>query len=128
VSPNHKGITNNKKLGVEYPNTLSYINPGPFCEGLPISEPPDSFTPDCDEEEEKATEETLQSSTSRNPEFSLNVNSPQSHNIIQNEIPDFIKDLQLTNNTAEPFIQVYNSGIFWMTCESESTSLTAKRF
>jgi hypothetical protein len=75
-----------------------------------------------------ATEETSQPSTSRNPEFSLKVTSPQSHKITQNEISELIKDLQLTNNTKEPFLQVYNSEIFWMTCESESISLTAKRF
>jgi len=75
-----------------------------------------------------STDETQQTSTSRNPEFSLNVNSPQSQKISQDEISDLIKDLQLTNNTAEPFIKFYISGIFWMTCEGESISLTAKRF
>jgi len=47
---------------------------------------------------------------------------------MQKKISDLIKDLYLTNNTAEPFIQVYNSGIFCMTCERDSISLTAKRF
>jgi len=75
-----------------------------------------------------ATKEILRPSTSRNPEFSLKVTSPQSHNITQNEISDLIKDLQLTNNTAEPFLEVDNSGIFWMTCESKRISLTPKRF
>jgi hypothetical protein len=95
---------------------------------LPISEPTDNFTPDYDKEEENATEETLQPSASRNLEFSLKVTFPHSHNITLNEISYLIKDLQLTNNTAEQFLQVHNSGIFWMTCESESISLTAKIF
>jgi hypothetical protein len=69
-----------------------------------------------------------QPSTSRYRESSLKVTSPQSYNITQNELSDLIKDLQLTNNTAEPFRQVYNSGIFRMTCESESISPTAKRY
>ena len=99
----------------------------PLCECLPISEHPDSFNPDSDEEEENATKETLQPSTSRNPVFKLKVASPQSHMITQNEISELIKDLKMTNNTAESFLQVYNSGIFWTTCESESNSLTAKR-
>jgi hypothetical protein len=47
---------------------------------------------------------------------------------MQNEISDLIKELQLTNNTAKPSLQVQSSGIFWMTRESESISLTAKRF
>jgi hypothetical protein len=95
---------------------------------LPISEPTDNFTSDYDKEEENATEETLQPSVSRYLEFSMKVTFPQSHNFTHNEISDCIKDLQLTNNTAEPFLQVYNSGFFWMTCESESISLTAKIF
>jgi hypothetical protein len=102
--------------------------PLPLWEGLPISEPPDNFTPDCDEEEENETEETIQSSTSRNPVFKVKETSPQSHKIKQVETPDFVNGLQLTNDTAGPFLQVYNTGIFWMTCESESISLTAKRF
>ena len=99
-----------------------------LCEGLPISEPPDSITPDCDEEEENATEEILQPSTSRNPEFSLKVTSPQSNKFTQNESSDLIRDLQLTNNRAESFLQNYNSGIFWVASENESISLTSKRF
>jgi Leu/Phe-tRNA-protein transferase len=47
---------------------------------------------------------------------------------MQNEMSDPIKDLQLMNNTAKLFLQVYDFGIFWMTYESESISLTAKRF
>ena len=61
-----------KKVGNRVPNYTIVIRPVRLCEGLPISEPPDNFTPYSDEEEENATEETLQPSTSRNPEFSLN--------------------------------------------------------
>jgi hypothetical protein len=76
--------------------------------------------------EENTHEETPQPSTSRNPKSFLKVTSPQSHKITQKEISDLIKDIHLTNNTAEPFIQNYNSGIFWMTGESDSILLTAK--
>jgi hypothetical protein len=102
------------------------ISSVPLCEGVSISELPDIFTLECDKEEENATEEKLQPSTSRYPEFSLVVTCPQSHKIMQNEMPDPIKDLQLTNNTAKPFLQVYNCVIFCMTYESKSISLTAK--
>jgi hypothetical protein len=120
-------------LAVQYPNSWQYstqtvgstvpkrtivIFPVPLPECLSISEPPDSFTQDSDEEKENATEETIQPSTSRTSEFSLKVTSPQTHNITQNEISDLIKELQLTNSTTEPFLQVYNSGIFWIKCES----------
>jgi capsule polysaccharide modification protein KpsS len=71
--------------------------------------------------------QTLQPSISINPEFSVKVTS-QSYKIRQDEISDLIKELQLTNSTAEPFVQVYNSAIFWIKCKSESISFAAKRF
>jgi hypothetical protein len=122
-----KGIKNNKSWEQSTQIHHRYKSSASLRRSA-ISEIPDSFTLDCDEEEENATEEKLQHSTSRCPEFSLKVTCPQSHKIMQKEISDPIKDLQLTNDTAGPFIQVHNSGIFWMTYESESISLTAKIF
>jgi hypothetical protein len=96
----------------------------PPCEGLHISEPLDISFPDCNEENENTHEDTLQSSTLRNPESFLKVTSPQSHKITHKKIFYLIEDQHLTNNTAEPFIQVYNSGIFCMPCKSDSISLS----
>jgi hypothetical protein len=48
---------------VEYPNIPLAIRAVPHCEGLHIAEPLDSFSPDCDEEEENTPEETPQPST-----------------------------------------------------------------
>jgi hypothetical protein len=58
----------------------------------------------------------------------MQVSFVQSHNHMQNEISDLIKDPQLTNKTTETFLHVHNSGIYGMTCESDSISLTKKRF
>jgi hypothetical protein len=70
-----KGIAKKKKWTVECPNIPSGIRPVPHCEGLPIAEPSESFSLDCDEEEENTPEETLQPSTSKYLEFFLNVPS-----------------------------------------------------
>jgi hypothetical protein len=101
VPPIHKGITKKKKWTVEYPNLPSAICPMSQCVGLPISEPPDSSSLDCDEEEENTPEETPQSSTSKDPKFFLNVTSAEPHKITQNELSDLIRDLQLLKNKAE---------------------------
>jgi hypothetical protein len=81
------------KFGSRVHKYTIVIRPVPLCEGLFISELPDIFTPNCDEEEATANDETLQPSTPRNPEFSLQLSSPQSHKITQNVISDLIKDL-----------------------------------
>jgi hypothetical protein len=52
------------KWTVEYPNIISAIRPVPHCECLLIPGHPDSFSLDCDEEEENTPEETPQPSTS----------------------------------------------------------------
>jgi len=54
---------------LEYPNIPSAICPLPYGEWLPILEPPNSFSLDCDEEEENTPEETKQPSTSKDLEF-----------------------------------------------------------
>jgi hypothetical protein len=101
VPPIQKGITKNKKWTVEYPNIPSAIRLVPHCEGLPIPELPQQFSLDCDKEEENTPEETPQRSTSRDPEFFLNVTSAEPHKITQKELSDLIRDLELSKNKPE---------------------------
>ena len=96
-----KGITKKEKWTVEYPNIPSTICPVPHCEGLPIPEPPDSFSLDSDEEEKNIPEETPQPSASRGLEFFLNVTSDEPHKITQIELSDPVRDLELSKNKAE---------------------------
>jgi hypothetical protein len=111
VPPIQKGITKKKKCTVEYPNIPPAIHPVPHCEGLPIPEPsPDSFSLHCDEEEENTLKETPQPSTSRGPEFFLNVTSAEPHKLTQKELSDLIRDLK--QNCC---VQDFNNGTFWMT-------------
>jgi hypothetical protein len=81
VPPIQKGITKKKKWAVEYQNISWAILPVPHCEGRPIPEPPDSFSPGCDEEQDNTPEETRQPSTSRQPQFFLNATSAEPHKI-----------------------------------------------
>jgi hypothetical protein len=93
----------------------------PHCEGLSIPEPPDSFSLDCDEEEENTPEEAPQPSISRDVECSLNITFTEPHKITQKEFFEFISDLELSKNKAE----LLTSGRH---CESDSISLPPKRF
>jgi hypothetical protein len=99
---------------VEYPNIPSAIHPVPHCEGLPIPNPPDSFSVDCNEEEENTLRGTPQPSSSRDPEFFMNVTSAKPHKIMHKEVPD-LRDLELSKNKANCCLQDFNIGIFWMT-------------
>ena len=121
VSPAQKGITKKKKWTVVCPNIPSAICPVPHCEGLPIPEPPASFSLDSDEEEKNTPEETPQPSTSRDREFFLNVTSDQPQKITQKELSDLIRDLELSKNKAE----LLSSGRH---CESDSILLLSKTF
>jgi hypothetical protein len=123
VPPIQKGITKKEKWRVEDPNIPSAIRPVPDCEGLPIPEPPDSFSLDCDEEEKNTPEETPQPSTSRALEFFLNVTSAEPHKTTQKELSDLIRDLhiELSKNKAE----LLSSGRH---CESDKISLPPKIF
>jgi len=78
----------------------SAIRPAPQCESLPIPEPPNSFSLDCDDEEENTPQETSQPSTTRNPEFFLNITFAEPHKITQKEISGHITDLELSKNKA----------------------------
>jgi hypothetical protein len=121
VNSIQKGITKKKKWRAEYPNIPLAIRLVPHCKGLSIPEPPDSFSLDCDEEEENTLEETPQPSTSRDLEFSLNVTSAEPHKITQKELSDLIRDLELSKNKAE----LLSSGRH---CESDSILLLSKTF
>jgi hypothetical protein len=73
----------------------------PIPEPPPPPPPPDSFYLDCDDEEENTQEETPQSFASREPEYFLNVTSAEPHKITKKELPDLIRDLELSKNKAE---------------------------
>jgi hypothetical protein len=91
---------------------------------LPIPEPPpDSFYLDCDEEEENTQEETSQPSTSRDPECFLNVTSAEPHKITKKELPDLIRDLELSKNKAE----LLSSGLQQWNLLDDTVKVTAFR-
>jgi hypothetical protein len=69
----------------------------------------------------KKTPETPQPSTSRDPEFFLNVTSDEPQKITQAELSDLIRYLELSKNKAE----LLSSGRH---CESDSISLPPKIF
>ena len=88
-----KGIGKEKKCTLQYPNVPSAIRPLPHGEGLPVPEPPNSFSLDFDEEEENTPEETQQLSKSRDLEFFMNGTSDETHKITQEGLYDLIRNL-----------------------------------
>ena len=121
------GITKNKRMGVEYPITLSIFFSASLWRSS-LFRTPRQFFPrlwrgrgEC---------------TWRN---TIAVYFKISEVLPESKLSSITKDhaernfwphqnLQLTNNTAGPFLEVHNSGFFWMTRESERISLTAKKF
>jgi hypothetical protein len=63
--------------------------------------PPVSFSLDYNEEVENKPKGTPQPSTSRDPEFFLNMTFAEPHKIMQKELSDLIGDLELLKNKAE---------------------------
>jgi hypothetical protein len=62
---------------------------------------PLSFSLDSEEEEKNTPKETPQPSTSRDPEFFLNATSDEPHKIMQKELSDLIRDVELSKNKPE---------------------------
>ena len=80
---------------VNYPNISSAIRPVPHTEDLPVSEPPQQYNLDSDDEPTENREKTPQSSTSTDTDFTADLQFNEFHRITQGELNDLIRDLDL---------------------------------
>jgi hypothetical protein len=78
---------------VVYPNILSAKRSLPHGEGLPVPEPPKQYHTDSDVNQERRCDgrESLDPTTSKDPEFVVNMASNEPHRITQNEVRDLVR-------------------------------------
>ena len=105
IPPVKQGISKKKKWTLTYPDIPSAIRPVPHGDGLPIPEPPESFTIDSDEgasqKDSDGSEEHQQATASRDPDFDFNSVLDEPHRITQDELNDLVRDLELSKSKAE---------------------------
>jgi len=103
VPPVSGGITNKKKWTIVYSNIPSALRPVLQGEGISVPEPPKEFTIDSDDEDEgESTSGSLEPPASTEPHVSHSRSSaPQPHILIQEELNDLVRDLELSKSKAE---------------------------
>jgi hypothetical protein len=76
------------------------MHPVPHEEGLPVPERPKEYNIDSDCNEETSCDggESPEPSTSKDPEFVVNMAFNESHRITQNEVRDLIRNLDLSKS------------------------------
>ena len=84
-----------KKRTVTYPNISTAIRPVPHTEDLPVSEPPQQYNLDSDDEPTENREKTSQPPTSTEADFTADLQFNEFHRITQEELNDLIRDLDL---------------------------------
>jgi hypothetical protein len=98
------GMSTKKKSTLVYPNTPSAIRPVPHGNGLPVPETPDNSAMFSDDEDSvSSNSEEQQPSSSRDADYLPSTHS-SNHKIIEGELNDLIRDLELPKNKAELFI------------------------
>jgi len=103
VPPVSEGIMKKKKRKIVYPNIPSALRPVPNGEGISFPEPPKEFTIDSDDEGEgESTSGFPEPPASTEPHVSHGRSSvPQPHILIQEELNDLVRDLELSKSKAE---------------------------
>jgi len=86
-----------------YPNVPSALCPVPQGEGVSVPEPPKEFTIDSDDEDEgESTSGSPEPPASTEPHvFRGRSSAPQPHILIQEELNDLVRDLELSKSKAE---------------------------
>ena len=104
-----------KESTLVYPNIPSAIRPVPHGDGLPVPEPPDNFAMYSDDEDRFSSNgEEQQPSASRDADY-LPSKDSYIYKIIEGELNDLIRDLELPKNKAKVWRQGYNSGNYYTT-------------
>jgi len=88
-------IYKEKQRTVNYPTIPSAIRPVPHTEDLPVSEPPQQYNLDSDDEPTENREKTSQPPTSTEADFTADLQFNEFHRITQEELNDLIRDLDL---------------------------------
>jgi len=101
VPPVRQRITKKKKWTVSYPNISSAIRPVPHTEDRPVPVPRQQYILDSDVEPTENWKETPQPSTSKDADFTADLQFNEFHRITQEELNDLIRDLDLPKNKAE---------------------------
>jgi len=101
VPPVSGGIT--KKWKIVYPNIPSTLRPVPHSEGISIPKPLKEFTIDSDDEDEgELSSGSPEPPASTEPHASHGRSSaPQPYILMQDELNDFVHDLELFKSKAE---------------------------
>ena len=97
------GVTKKNKWTIAYPNIPSALRPVPHGEGISVPEPPKEFTIDSDDEDEgESTSGSPEPPASAEPHVSHGRASvPQPHILIEDELNDLVRDLELSKRRAE---------------------------
>jgi len=94
-------ITKKKKWTIVYPNIPSALRPVPHGVVISVPEPP-KFTIDSDEDEGESTSGPPEPPVSTEPHVSHGRSSaPQPHILIQEELNDLVRDLELSKSKVE---------------------------
>ena len=103
VPPVSGGTTKKKKWTIVYPNKPSALCPVSHGEGISVPEPPKEFTIDSEDEDEgESTSGSPEPPGSAEPHVSYGRSSaPQPHILIQDELNDLVRDLELSKSKAE---------------------------
>jgi hypothetical protein len=103
VPPVSGGIAKKKKWTIVYPNIPSALRPLLYGEGISVPEPSKEFTIDSDDEDEgESTSGSPKPPASIEPHFSHGRSSaPQPHILTEDELNDFVHDLELSKSKAE---------------------------
>ena len=101
TSPVASGMNRKKKQRIDYPNIPSAIRPAPHGLDLPVPEPPKEYNLNSEMEEEDTEKTGRHEGETTNPDFQGPAfESP--HKLIQNELNDLVRDLELPKVKADP--------------------------
>jgi hypothetical protein len=100
LTPVASGTNRKKKQRIVYPNMPSAIRPMPHEEDLPLPEPPKEYNLDSEMEEEDTEKTGPHEEEPTDPDFQGPA-SGSLHKLIQDELNDLVRDLELPTVKAE---------------------------